>query len=104
MTAPEEIMARAFGYLENSKDKQMTEFNFYILKNFMFAHFSEQIPEFKKTNQSFKSFIPNLFYSYNSEKEIQRWNELKAKDSSISASSLNSQKINKDYLRVHLGV
>ncbi|MBC7473125.1 MAG: hypothetical protein H7263_02450 [Candidatus Sericytochromatia bacterium] len=63
--------------LENKKyvnnDITVRENVFYIYKNILFLHFSEKIHEYDKKNLKLEEYIPDLFRTFNADKEIERW-------------------------------
>ena len=74
---PEELIAQSIEQLNYAKSEQFIKENIaYYYKNILFIHFTEKIPEYLASNKSFKDFIPELFKSFNPEKEISRWHKI----------------------------
>lgn len=74
---PEEMVAQCIGYIDI--DDFLKENVFYYNDNILFMHFLEKLPEFEKSGKSFIDFLPELFKSFDPDKEIKRWHEIDKK-------------------------
>jgi hypothetical protein len=101
MTSPQELLARSFEDIQNTSNITWGENTFYFYQNLIFGHLTENLPKFRETKKPFTDFIPELFASYNPEKEIERWNRKKLeldKSDVVSTEAKNSRKTLKSRL------
>lgn len=79
MSPTEELLAQCFQEYDNDQIIMSNEQFSYIYQNVLFLHFIEKLPDFRNTNKSFKDFIPELFKTFDADKEIERWKILEKK-------------------------
>lgn len=73
----EELMAQCIGNLHYAKANPFIRENIhYYYKNILFMHFTEKMPDFLKSGKSYTEYIPELFRTYDPEKEITRWKNI----------------------------
>jgi hypothetical protein len=76
----EELIAKSIEDIHYFKSKDfIIDMIFYYNKNPIYRHFIDKIPEYLSSNKNFKEFIPDLFISFSSDKEIKRYTDIRKK-------------------------
>jgi hypothetical protein len=75
--SPEELLAQCIGNLQYVKANLFIRENIHFYyKNILFMHFTEKMPEFLNSGKSYAEFIPELFKTFDPDKEITRWENI----------------------------
>jgi hypothetical protein len=75
--SPEELLAQCIANLQYIKSSTFIRENIHFYyKNILFMHFTEKIPDFLASGKSYTEYIPELFRTYDPDKEITRWENI----------------------------
>ena len=78
-----ELVAQCIGYIDI--EDYLRENVFYYNQNILFMHFIDKLPDFRKSGKTFIEYLPELFKSFDADKELKRWKTVEEKIKKMEA-------------------